>query len=261
MTKLGHILEHKRSEIRKRFENISLIVLEDQARSRPKTRDFAGALQAPRLSLIAEVKRMSPSSGKIRKNFDPVLVAQEYEEAGAAAISVLTDERHFGGVLNDLWKIKERTTVPLLQKDFILEEGQIYEGRCAGADAVLLISSILEQEKLVSFCRLCTEIGLAALVEVHDLEDLEKALAARADIIGINNRNLQTFEVDLSVTERLLEVIPKGKIVVSESGIKTRKDVVRLSELGVDAILVGEALMKSPNIKKKVRELLGNSEL
>ena len=249
------------------MRNISLVVLEDQARSMPKTRDFASALQSSGLSLIAEVKRMSPSSGVLRNNFDPVSIAREYEEAGASAISVLTDEKYFGGELSDLKKIRRKTSLPLLQKDFILEGCQIYEARCAGADVVLLISSILEQEKLEFLCALCAEVGLAALVEVHDFSDLEKALTAQAGlpanirqagIIGINNRNLRTFRTDLSVTERLLERIPKDKIVISESGIKERKDVIELEKLGIDAILVGEALVRSPNIKAKIEELLGS---
>lgn len=241
------------------MRNISLVVLENQARSMPKTRDFASALQSSGLSLIAEAKRMSLSSGVLRNNFDLVSIAREYEEAGASAISVLTDEKYFGGELSDLKKIRGKTSLPLLQKDFILEGCQIYEARCAEADAVLLISSILEQEKLEFLCALCAEVGLAALVEVHDFSDLEKALTAQAGIIGINNRNLKTFEIDLSVTERLLERMPKDKIVISESGIKERKDVIELEKLGTDAILVGEALMRSPNIRAKIGELLGSS--
>lgn len=258
MTKLEQILEEKQNEVRKRLRNISLIVLEERARNMPRARDFARALQAPGPSLIAEIKRKSPSSGVLRNSFDPVNIAREYEEAGASAISVLTDEKYFGGSLSYLKKIREKTALPLLQKDFILEGCQIYEARCAGADAVLLISSILDRVKLEFLCALCAEVGLAALVEVHDLKDLEKALAAQAGIIGINNRNLKTFRTDLCVTERLLKQIPKDRIVISESGIKVREDVRQLEKLGVDAILVGEALMRSPNIKRKVKELLGS---
>lgn len=255
---LEQILENKQYEVRKRLRNISLVALEDQARSMPKTRDFAHALQAKGLSLIAEVKKMSPSSGVLRKRFNPVAIALDYQEAGASAISVLTDEKYFGGRLGDLKRIREKISLPLLLKDFILEKGQIYEARCTGADAVLLISSILSRDKLKLLCSLCAELGLTALVEVHDFSDLEKALSTQAGIIGINNRNLKTFKTDLSVTERLLERMPKGKIVVSESGIKEREDVIGLEKLGVDAILVGEALIRSPNIKEKVKELMGS---
>lgn len=256
-SRLEEIVKNKKHEVSARLRGVSEAVLEDRAHAMPKTRDFAAALAEPRLNLIAEVKRMSPSAGVLRADVDPVEIAESYQAAGAAAVSVVTEGRYFGGRLGDVYQIGRAVKVPVLLKDFVLEKMQVFEARCAGADAVLLISSILDQPKLKALCRLCGELGLAGLVEVHDEEDVGKALAADADIVGINNRNLRTFETDLSVTERLMKRIPKGKTVVSESGVRDRKDVVRLENAGVDAILVGEALMKSADIEKKVKELLG----
>ncbi len=238
-------------------------------------RDFAAEVRFPRagaVALIAEVKKASPSAGVICPDFDPVRIAQAYEAAGASCLSVLTDEKFFQGSLEHLKQIRRAVKLPLLRKDFIIHERQIPEAIEWGADAILLIAAILSDEQLMAFQILARAAGLAALVEVHDEMELERALTAGADIIGVNNRNLKTFDVDLSVTERLavrLEAKTRGrkhpagagalhaKLLVAESGIHTRADVERLVRCGAKAILVGESLMKQADIAAKVKELLG----
>ena len=226
--------------------------------TRTDYRDFAGALRRQQgVALIAEVKKASPSAGIIRADFDPVRIAGEYEAAGAVALSVLTDKKFFQGELAYLRQIRATVRLPLLRKDFIIDELQIHEAVAAGADAVLLIAAILDDAQLLAYRQLAGQLKLAALVEVHDDRELARALAAGAEIIGINNRNLKTFQVDLATTERLAAQIPAGKTIVAESGIHTRADVARVAAAGVHAILVGESLMRSANIAGKVRELLG----
>lgn len=221
-------------------------------------RDFAGVLTKPDgVSLIAEVKKASPSAGIIAPNFDPVAIARQYEAAGAGALSVLTDEKFFQGKLSYLGLIREAVRLPLLRKDFIIDELQVYEAVAGGADAVLLIVAILDDAQLRDYRALAEHLGLAALVEVHDESELNRALSTGAGIIGINNRDLKTFKVNLSTTAVLAAGIPEEKIVVAESGIHTRYDVVQVKEAGADAILVGESLMKSGDIAGKVKELLG----
>ena len=225
-------------------------------------RDFFGALKKPKhsVALIAEVKKASPSKGLICPNFDPVRIAKEYEAAGADCLSVLTDEKFFQGSLEYLKQVRAAVGLPLLRKDFIIDERQILEAIEWGADAVLLIVAILEDDRLARFHRLATEAGLAALVEVHDEEELARALAIGATLIGVNNRNLKTFVVDLETTARLAEKIPAQAalvLLVAESGIDSRTDVERLRLCGAKAILVGESLVKSPEgIRGKVRELV-----
>ncbi|MGQ9629143.1 MAG: indole-3-glycerol phosphate synthase TrpC [bacterium] len=251
---IDEILKHKELEIesvRARFPNLR------EAPQEP-VRDFKRAISSkPGIRLIAEVKRTSPSRGIMRENFDPVEIARTYQRAGASAISVLTDEKFFGGHIDFLRQIRRATDIPLLRKDFVIHESQIYESRSAGADALLLIVRALDSRRLAEFLKICRYIELFALVEVHDSRELAIALEAGAEMIGINNRNLETFDVDLSTTFSLLPRIPRGKIVVSESGIHTPQDVRRLEKAGVDAILVGEALMRSPNMAKKIEELMG----
>ena len=226
--------------------------------TRTDYRDFAGALRRQHgVALIAEVKKASPSAGIIRADFDPVRIAGEYEAAGAVALSVLTDKKFFQGELAYLRQIRATVRLPLLRKDFIIDELQIHEAVAAGADAVLLIAAILDDAQLSAYRQLANQLKLAALVEVHDDRELARALAAGAEIIGINNRNLKTFQVDLATTERLAAQIPAGKTIVAESGIHTRADVARVAAAGVHAILVGESLMRSDNIAGKIRELLG----
>lgn len=227
-------------------------------------RDFAGALRHPRagkVALIAEIKKASPSAGIIRKDFDPVEIASQYKMAGATCLSVLTDEKFFQGSLKHLHQVRRAVDLPLLRKDFIIDERQILEAAEWGADAILLIVAILSDRDLNHFLELATESHLAALVEVHDEAELDRALVAGAEIIGVNNRNLKTFKVDLGTTTRLAAKLrasrnSRDKLLVSESGIHTRADVSRLARCGAQAILVGESLMRHSNIPAKVRELL-----
>ena len=226
-------------------------------------RRFLDALRRPRagsIALIAEVKKASPSAGVIRLEFDPVRIALEYEAAGATCLSVLTDEKFFQGSLGHLKQIRGAVKLPLLRKDFIIDERQILEAVQWGADAILLIAAVLSDARLRQFHSLAVGAGLAALVEVHDEAELDRALNAGAELIGVNNRNLRTFQVDLNVTERLaarLHASPRDTLLVAESGIQTRDDVTRLARCGARAILVGESLMKHSDLKAKVRELIG----
>jgi len=207
--------------------------------------------------LIAEVKKASPSKGLIRADFDPVQIAKTYEAAGASAISVLTDEKYFQGRLEYLTAVHDAVSLPTLRKDFIIDAYQVYESRAAKADAILLIVAALDAGRLRDLMALATELGMASLVEAHSSEELDIALEVAARIIGINNRNLQTFETKLETTLELASRVPGDRVLVSESGIFTRSDVERLMAVGVDAILVGESLMREPDPGMKVRELLG----
>jgi indole-3-glycerol phosphate synthase len=230
----------------------------------PPPLDFAGALTAQAgASLVAEVKRASPSKGLIANDWDPVLVAETYARSGAAAISCLTDGRFFQGKLEYLTAIKERQRgtgklAPVLRKDFLYHEYQVYEARMAGADAILLIVAVLGDNDLRRLRQLAESLGMAALVEVHDEAELERALRTEAQIIGVNNRNLKTFDVDIETTARLRALIPPGRLLVSESGIRNAEDVRRMAEMGCDAILVGETFCKLPQAERgdKVREFV-----
>lgn len=224
----------------------------------PPAHGFARALAAPGISLIAEVKKASPSKGVIREDFDPPTIARAYQAAGAAAISVLTEEPHFQGKLSYLEDVRAAVSLPLLRKDFIIHPAQIYEA-VGRADAVLLIVAALSPAQLGEFLSLVAACGLDALVEAHDRAEVEIALEQGADVIGINNRDLRTFTVDVETTLRLLPHIPAGKIIVSESGIRTPEQVWRLADAGVDAILVGEAFMASPDVEAAVRALLSGA--
>ena len=238
--------------------------LEAVARRLGPRRDFAGALRQPGagpIRLIAEVKKASPSAGIICADFDPVRIAREYEAAGASCLSVLTDEKFFQGSLAYLKQIRSAVSLPLLRKDFLIDECQILEALEWGADAILLIVAILSDAQLKHFLELAAVAGLAALVEVHDENELDRALAAGAEIIGVNNRDLKTFKVDLATTERLAGKLPEPThghplTLVAESGIHTRADVERLVRCRADAILVGESLLRGANIREKARELL-----
>lgn len=222
-------------------------------------RDFADALRFPRLgniALIAEVKKASPSAGVIKPDFDAVTIAKAYEAAGASCLSVLTDEQFFQGSLKYLQAIRDVVQLPILRKDFIIHERQILESIEAGADAILLIVAILNDEELWRFHKVARAAGLAVLVEVHDETEMRRALACEAEIIGINNRDLRTFKVDLATTEKLAKMA-SGRILVAESGINTRADVERLERCGAHAILVGESLMRAANLEEKVKTLIG----
>lgn len=223
----------------------------------PPARDFRGALNKNGLAVIAEVKRKSPSKGVLCESLDPLKLAGVYEDNGAAAISVLTDGQFFGGSSDDLRTISNAAGIPVLRKDFIIDPFQIYESRLIGADAVLLIARVLDGGELKDYIEIAQSLGLAALVEIHDPTDAEKAVASGAEIIGINNRDLTTFITDVRTTFNLLSCIPEGKTIVSESGINTRTDIVLLQNEGVNAFLIGEALVKAEDPGLRLRELLG----
>jgi len=208
------------------------------------------------INLIAEIKKASPSRGIIRGDFNPAKIAITYQANGASAISVLTDERFFEGRLEHIQKVRENVSIPILRKDFFIDEYQIYETVAAGAEAILLIAEILSIAEMTKFYNLAAELGLDALVEVHNEEDIEKALAIGASIIGINNRDLHTFKVDINVTQRLIRLIPKDRIIVSESGIKSYENVMFLRSLGVNAVLIGEVFMEAGDIASKIREVM-----
>jgi indole-3-glycerol phosphate synthase len=244
VNRLEEILRGKRGEIKRLRPRCEQ--LEREARARTDFRDFRAALQLAdeKLAVIAEVKKASPSAGVIASSFDPVEIARNYERGGANTISVLTDTTFFQGKLQDLADVRRAVSIPLLRKDFVLDEIQIAESASNGADAILLIVAALEQQQLVDLLRAAATYRLDALVEVHTREELNRALEAGAKIVGINNRNLATFEVDLAVTEELFRQVPDDVVLVSESGIKTAQDVARVKACGVDAVLVGEALMR-----------------
>jgi len=208
------------------------------------------------VNLIAEIKKASPSKGILRGDFNPVKIAVTYQANGASAISVLTDERFFEGRLEYIKKVKENVSLPVLHKDFIIDEYQIYESVSAGADAILLITELLSAGELSRFYNLATSLGLDVLVEVHNEEDVEKALSTDAAIIGINNRDLHSFKIDIGLTQKLIRRIPQNKIRVSESGIKTYEDVMFLKSLGVNAVLIGELFMEADDIAAKMREVM-----
>ncbi len=255
---LKTIVAHKLVEIAAAKERCSLAELERQLTGASPVMDFAAAIRNdPKISLIAEVKRASPSAGLIREDFDPVAIARTYASAGATCISVLTDEHFFQGHLDFLRAIRAAVNVPLLRKDFVLDEYQVVQARVAGADAVLLIAECLDEKRLQQLQDRIVELGMTALVELHDGENLEKVLAVSPSLVGVNNRNLKTFEVDLEHTLRMRERISSDILLVGESGIRTRDDVLRLERAGVNAMLVGESLMRQADIGAAVRELLG----
>lgn len=228
------------------------------AEGAPPARRFADAVRRPdEVTVIAEYKRRSPSAGNIAEGRLPEQVARAYEQGGAAALSVLTDETYFGGSLDDLRAARAATTLPVLRKDFVADALQVWEARAAGADAVLLIVRMLDDARLRDHVALAAELGFAALVEVHDATELERALAAGAGLVGINNRDLDTFGTDLDVALTLAHRVPEDVVLVAESGIRSGADVARLGEAGVDAVLVGESLMRAPDIRVAVRDLVG----
>ena len=250
MTILDEILEHKRRELDVARARVDPDELARRAREHPEApRGFRAALiDGERPRVIAEIKQRSPSRGEIRADFDPAACAKAYAEGGAAAISVLTDERYFGGQLDFLEVVRRAAPLPLLRKDFLVDAYQIDEARVHGADAVLLIASALTPTELEALRRHALGLGLDALVEVHDEGELGEALSAGADLVGVNNRDLRSFEVDLALTEKLAPLLPGGVVLVAESGIFTARDVARLEEAGAHAFLVGESLMREQDI-------------
>lgn len=253
---LDRIIAAKKEEVERSRRRTPLARIEQAARSAPGARDFRAALAGRECAIIAEVKRRSPSRGVLREDVDPLRMAALYRDNGAAAVSVLTDGPFFGGSSDDLNAVSRSAGIPVLRKDFIIDPFQIYEARAAGADSLLLIAGLLEQERLQDFLEISKSLGMTPLVEVHEREDLAKAHDAGAEIIGINNRDLRTFRTDLAKTLEMAARIPGDRIVVSESGIATRDDIRRLMDAGVHAFLVGEALMAAPDAGKKLRELL-----
>ncbi len=261
MTILDEILEHKRGEVAEAKRCSSALQMAERARGCEEAlRGFRSALaegSGPRV--IAEIKRRSPSKGVIRADFDAVGCAMSYAEAGAAAISVLTDERYFGGRLEFLPAVRSAVELPLLRKDFVIDPYQIDEARVSGADAVLLIAAALSREELERLRQHAVSLGLDVLVEVHDEDELESALLAGADLVGINNRDLRSFETDLAVTERLAPLVPGKALIVAESGIFSHEEIRRLEGAGVQAFLVGESLMREADVGLALRRLRGRS--
>jgi indole-3-glycerol phosphate synthase len=253
---LDRIIALKKEEVEQRKKALTLNRLQERiARQKPPL-DFTSALKGDHIRLIAEVKRASPSRGILHPNLNPVQLAETYVEGGAAAISVLTEENYFKGHIDYLEAIRSEVQLPLLRKDFVFDPYQVYESRAYGADALLLITAILSQDQLGELLFLSHNLGLWCLVEVHNENEVEIALLSGAEIVGINNRDLSTFAVDIHTTRRLRYLIPQERIVVAESGIRSRSDVEKLEEWGIDAMLVGEALVTAHDVLAKMRELL-----
>lgn len=257
---LDEICANKRIEVEHAKQRVPMPELEERIAQRRKPRDFRAALRQPGISLIAEVKRASPTLGTFMEDVDPAELAGVYKQSGARAISVLTDEKYFKGTLADLVAVHAAVPVPCLRKEFVVDEYQIYEARAADADAILLIVKCLSDGQIKDYLQIAESMGMGVLVETHTAEEIERAIACGAHIIGINNRDLTTFTVDINITLGLKKHVPGGYVLVSESGIHTRDHVRRLEDGGVDAILVGEALVKSGNIAAKIHELLGMAE-
>ncbi|MGH2349465.1 MAG: indole-3-glycerol phosphate synthase TrpC [bacterium] len=254
---LDEIVAHKKEEVAARKARVGPRDAASRAADAPPPPDFTRALAAPGVSVIAEIKGASPSAGTIRDGFDPVAVAGAYQAGGAAALSVLTDARYFGGSWESLNRVCRASALPVLCKEFVVDAYQIDEARSAGAAAVLLIAAVLDGAQLREFLGRARGRGLAALVEVHTPDEAAVAVDAGADIVGINNRDLSTLRVDLGTTARLRPMIPQGRLVVSESGFDRREQVVQVERLGVDAVLIGTALMASPDPAATLRQLRG----
>jgi indole-3-glycerol phosphate synthase len=259
VSKLKEILDHKRIEVAAKKQSVSLLSIVESLETTLPTRGFADAIRSggqDELSCIAEIKKASPSKGIIAKNFRPEAIAHEYEQGGAKALSVLTDEKYFLGSPDYLRRVKERSSLPILRKDFILDEYQIYESRAMGADAILLIVAALKESELFRFMTLARDLDLDCLVECHEKGEIDRAVQCGATMIGINNRDLKTFEVSLETSLMLKRFIPNSTIAVSESGIRNAHHVDLLRQVGFDAILVGEHLMSQENRVKALNDLL-----
>lgn len=247
MTILDRILEAKRAEIAAARERVPLTSLEAQAADAPPVRDFVGALRAKKPAVIAEVKKASPSRGVLRENFDPAAIAASYEKGGAACLSVLTDRQFFQGDPAHLIAARAACSLPALRKDFVIDPYQVLESRSYGADCILLIAACLTLQQMTALEQAASDLRMAVLVEVHDADELQNALQLKTPLLGINNRNLKTFETRLETTLGLLGAVPKDRIVVTESGILSTADVDRMRKAGVNAFLVGEAFMRAPD--------------
>jgi len=258
---LDEIIENKKAEIESSKRASPLEVLQEKLKDALPARNFFDAIKPNgQLKIISEIKHASPSKGIFREDFDPIEIARSYSKAGASAISVLTDEKYFKGKLSYLKSIRENVDTPLLRKDFIVDPYQVYEARIYGADALLLIVAALDQASLTGLLELTHSLRMNAIVEVHDAEELERALDAGARIIGINNRDLRTFNVDLNVSVNLSRKIPEGKIVIAESGIGSIEDIDNLRAQGVHVFLIGETFMKAPDPGEKLKELINSSK-
>jgi len=255
---LKQIVAKKKERIGLAKQNLSEELLKEQLASVAPARDFLAAINKPKqIALIAEIKKASPSMGVIRQEFNPEEIAKAYALCGVQAISVLTEEDFFQGEPAYINIVKNAANLPVLRKDFILESYQVFESRLLGADAILLIADLLTKDKLTEFMRIADTLGMGYIVEVHDEKELKKVLSLNAPVIGINNRSLHTLEVDFKTTEKLFTLIPKGKVVVVESGIKNYQDVLFLKILGASAVLIGTAFMEAADIKQKVEEVMG----
>ena len=258
--KLVQILADKHAEVRDRSAAIPLAEMERRAAAAPKPRDFTGALCEAvawgRVGLIAEIKRQSPSGGLIRDPFDPAALAKAYQDAGAACLSVLTDQPYFGGCTGDLVAARAACTLPALRKDFMVHPWQVFESRAMGADCILLIMAALEDELAHELEDIARSLDMAVLVEVHDRRELDRALALETRLIGVNNRNLKTLTTDLATSEELVPLIPADRIPVAESGIRTPDDVRRMSNAGARCLLVGEHLLRQPDVTAAASELI-----
>lgn len=257
---LEDILDYKRKDVERLRNYIPIDKLKEKIEVSKSLRDFPGAISedgSGKIRIIAEIKKASPSKGVIREHFMPYEMAREYRIGGAIALSVLTEEKYFLGRLDYLISIKIYSNIPVLRKDFIFDDYQIWESRAAGADAILLIVAILGKQQLADLMGRSAELGMATLVEVHNEEEMETALDVDAHIIGINNRDLKTFKTDLETTVRLAPYVPEDKILVSESGISSFDDIAKLRKNGVNAFLIGEALIKERELVKKLKELRG----
>jgi indole-3-glycerol phosphate synthase len=254
---LDKIIAHKKLEVEEQKRLLPLDEIKQNLANVGETRNFLSAISHPgRINLIAEIKKASPSKGIIKEDFNPSVIAGIYEQNGASAVSVLTDSEFFKGDLSFLRIVRSATSIlPILRKDFIIDEYQVYQSRLAGADAILLIAAVLDLQKLTNLLSIAEGIGLDCLVEVHTEEELEKVLKTDARIIGINNRDLSTFQTNLQTTARLMQLMPDDKIVVSESGISSKNDVEFLQRCGVQAMLIGESLMASDDIALKIKQL------
>lgn len=253
---LDEIMAHHRERLPKVMAEVPLADLRAMTAVAPPPRDFEAAVRAPGVSLIAECKKASPSKGLLVRDYDPARLARLYEKGGARAISVLTDTRHFQGTLEHLRDVRERVRLPVLRKDFIFHSYQVYEARVAGADAILLIAAVLGDSDLAELLALASRLGMAALIEVHSAEEVARVLPLRPRLLGVNNRDLQTFAVDFDTTARLRALIPPEIAVVGESGLKTADDVRAMKAAGADAILVGETLLRSKDIIAATRALV-----
>jgi indole-3-glycerol phosphate synthase len=257
---LDRIVATKHEEVALLKQSTTISEMERKIAKLPACLGFERALTAGRsreMGLIAEVKKASPSKGLIREDFEPVRLARQYEAAGADCLSVLTDVAYFQGANEFLTRVRDAVKLPILRKDFTIDEYQIYEARCIGADAILLIAAILTTEQLRSYLNVARSIGLDILVEVHDQEELERVLTLDATLIGINNRNLKTFVTDIRTTEQLIKHIPAGSTIVSESGISKPEEIGYLQAIGSKAVLIGEHFMRQPNVEQAVHDLMG----